>query len=87
MALKKPITLKTNFGDEVVFYDPYIRVENISGNKNKLIANVYFYKKIDDIVVNTKAYSFKPDLNNNNFIAQAYEYLKTLPEFEGATDC
>lgn len=23
----------------------------------------------------------------NNPIAQAYKYLKTLPEFEGATDC
>jgi hypothetical protein len=32
-------------------------------------------------------YSFAPDLNGKNFIAQAYEHLKTLPEFAGATDC
>ena len=27
------------------------------------------------------------DLNGDNPIKQAYEYLKTLPEFTGATDC
>lgn len=27
------------------------------------------------------------DLVGDNPIAQAYEYLKTLPEFEGCTDC
>jgi hypothetical protein len=30
---------------------------------------------------------FFPSLEGNNFIAQAYEHLKTLPEFEGAEDC
>lgn len=32
-------------------------------------------------------YSFVPDLRGPNFIEQGYEYLKTLPEFEGCEDC
>jgi hypothetical protein len=26
-------------------------------------------------------------MDSGNFIAQTYAYLKTLPEFAGATDC
>jgi hypothetical protein len=87
MALKKQITLQSNFGDEVVFNDAYIRVDNIAGNKLQLLVDVSVYKKQNDIVVDRKNYLFTPDLNGNNFISQAYNYLKTLPEFEGATDC
>jgi hypothetical protein len=32
-------------------------------------------------------YKFAPNLDGANFIKQAYEHLKTLPEFSGATDC
>lgn len=35
----------------------------------------------------TKQYSFVPDMNGGNFIAQAYAALKREPEFAGATDC
>ena len=35
----------------------------------------------------TGFYSFTPNLDGQNFIAQAYNHLKTLPEFSGATDC
>jgi hypothetical protein len=33
-----------------------------------------------------KQYDFSVDLNGKNAIAQAYEHLKTLPEFAGAED-
>jgi hypothetical protein len=33
-------------------------------------------------------YRFQPDLESgDNYIKQAYEYLKTLPEFINAEDC
>ena len=32
-------------------------------------------------------FNFVPNLEGQNFIAQAYEHLKTLPEFAGAEDC
>jgi hypothetical protein len=40
-----------------------------------------------DSVFDSCVYNFVPSLEGANFIAQAYEYLKTLPEFKGATDC
>ena len=48
---------------------------------------VYVLKTKDGDVFETKRYGFFHDLNGKNFIAQAYNYLKTLPEFAGATDC
>ncbi len=87
MALKKQITLISNFEDAVVFTDAYIKVEKLDGNKNKIEATVLFYKKQNEKVVDSKFYSFAPILEGRNFIAQAYEHLKTLPEFAGATDC
>lgn len=32
-------------------------------------------------------FAFSYDINGENPIKQAYEYLKTLPEFSDATDC
>lgn len=87
MALKKSITLQSNFGDDVIFNDTYIKVEKLVGNKNQLGINVLFYKTKDGNIVDSKNFSFVPNLSGSNFIAQAYEHLKTLPEFAGATDC
>lgn len=87
MALKQNITLKTNFGDEVTFIDSYIKIEKLAGSKEKLGINVSFYKRQNEQIVDTKNYLFTPSLDGKNFISQAYEHLKTLPEFAGATDC
>lgn len=35
----------------------------------------------------TREFSFILDLEGGNNILQGYEYLKTLPEFEGCEDC
>jgi hypothetical protein len=87
MALKKQITLVTNFGDDVVFNDAYIKVENLMGNKSYIRMDVSIQKKVDEQIVDRKNFVFVPDLSGKNFIAQGYDYLKTLPEFAGATDC
>ena len=87
MALKKSISLKTNFGDTVVFPSAYIKVNNIIGNKNEMRADVVFFKEVDQMVVDNKSYFFSPNLNQSNFIAQAYNHLKTLEEFADAVDC
>lgn len=87
MALKKQITLKSNFGDDVFFNNAYIKVENLMGNKSQLRFDVSIYKKQNDQVIDHKNYLFTPDLSGKNFIAQAYDYLKTLPDFSDAVDC
>jgi hypothetical protein len=97
MALSKIITLEgksviyTSFssvenGTQKVSFLAYIKIAQINGNKNQIVADVHFtgdnakFNKLYTIPVSV-------ELGAGNFIAQAYEYLKTLPEFEGATDC
>ena len=87
MALGKQITLKSNFGDDVVFNNAYVKVKALTGNKLSMRIDVEIHKDAEGIVLDHRHYSFTPDLNGKNFIAQAYEHLKTLPEFAGATDC
>jgi len=87
MALEKPVTLRNNFGDDVTFSQAYIKVNQLTGDKHQIIIDVVIHKLRNQQIVNRKNYFFMPDLDGKNFITQAYEYLKTLPEFEGATDC
>lgn len=87
MALSKQITLTTNFGDEVVYRNTYIKIENLMGNKTQMRIDVSIYKRQNEQVVDRKNYLFTPDLNGKNFIAQAYDYIKEQPEFAGAADC
>lgn len=87
MAIKKQITLKTNFNDDVVFDNAYIKVASISGNKDLLSARVDFYKSQNAVLLQSVDYAFVPNLGGANFIAQAYAHLKTLEDFAGAVDC
>ena len=66
----------------------HIKIKAISGNKDNLVANVIFTKdSVEGEFVKVKDYCFTPSLDGKNFIAQAYDHLKTLPDFSGATDC
>lgn len=87
MALARQITLKSNFGDDVVFNSAYIKVKSLMGNKKSMRIDVEIHKAAEGVVIDYRNYSFAPNLDGKNFIAQAYEYLKTLPEFVGASDC
>ena len=87
MALSKTIKLMDNFNVEVTFQNCYIKVDSIVGNKSQLLATFSFYKQKDGEKIQQQMLQFEPDLSGSNFIAQAYSYAKTLPEFAGATDC
>jgi hypothetical protein len=87
MALKKQMIIKSNFGDDVIFNNAYIKVVALSGNKQLMRIEVGTHKDVNAPVVDRQQYYFAPDLDGKNFIAQAYEHLKTLPEFAGAIDC
>lgn len=96
MAIKKTITAPAvitkatifgAFGEEqtsVTISDVYIKVERVSGSKDRATADVSF--KADGFV-GGKSYQFVPDMLGDNFIKQAYKHLKSLPEFSGAEDC
>ena len=87
MALSKNLSLVDNFGEEVLLKDAYIKVDEIKGGKLGLIITVRSYKNDRSIVLQRQEFAFVPNIDGSNFIAQAYEHLKTLPEFAGATDC
>ena len=87
MALKKQMTADVQLVGQVQV-NAYVRVTHVAGTKDEITANAVFYKDNGDgEMFKAGAYTFKPSMDNGNFIKQAYEYLKTLPAFAGATDC
>jgi hypothetical protein len=87
MALKKDLKLVDNFGIEVTIPNVYIKIVRVDGAKENMSATVYCYKNQSSDCLKQSTHSFQPTLDGNNFIAQGYAHIKTLPEFAGATDC
>ena len=93
MALNKQISLNGNVNLEdngiggvasVSVSDlVYIKVTNVNASKENAIAHVLF---TSENITGERRYSFQVNLDGENFIRQAYEHLKTLPEFAGAAD-
>jgi hypothetical protein len=73
-------------GTQRVSFSAYIKVNLISGNKNQITADVLFAGETAQFI---KQYQVPVSVEHDavNFIAQVYEYLKTLPEFAGAENC
>ena len=94
MALKANVTIN-HLGQDVVFKDAYVRVYQVEANKPfapseiqpqppaNSRATVMFSKQIK-----VWHYMFNADLapGAKNPWEQAYDFLKSLPEFEGAVD-
>lgn len=87
MALTKTIQATNNFGESSTLVDAYIKVTRVIGNKELITATTEVLSNNQERFYYTEAYEFKPDMDGSNFIKQAYNYLKTLPEFANATDC
>lgn len=84
MAMKKSIQLPS--GIEV--QDCYIRVDSVTiSQKENCSITVNFYFDKTKVPVKQLSLGCKYEISGANPIAQAYEHLKTLPEFTGATDC
>jgi hypothetical protein len=84
MALSK--TIDSVYGFQAV--NAYHRVENLSlTSKEQIRFHVRSYLTIDKPFFAEQVLNAPYELDKTNPIKQAYEHLKTLPEFEGATDC
>lgn len=85
MALKKTVTTQQGF-DAI---DAYHRVEGVRLNgKTSISFQVRSYKDESDLPAFADvSYEAAYDLNGNNPISQAYNYIKTLPEFLESRDC
>lgn len=86
MAFKKSvIKTQAGFAGQLVAPDAYWRVDQIYGDKVEICAVINAY--IADVKVDAKKYIFKPSLNGDNFIKQAYDFIKQQSDFVGAEDC
>lgn len=64
----------------------YIKVETVNVSKEGLTANVTWRSSADAAPFKAKSYSVEYDINGVNPLAQAYNKLKAMSEFDGATD-
>ena len=85
MALKKQLVKTISGFDGQLSTEAYFRVSRLSGDKHNMSALVTGVASENQVYA--IEHLFVPDLNGKNFIAQAYDHLKTLPEFAGAIDC
>tara|TARA_R110000803_G_scaffold193857_2_gene256861 strand:+ start:169 stop:432 length:264 start_codon:yes stop_codon:yes gene_type:complete len=86
MALQKTVTLTSNFGEEQTFTNAYIKVARVSGTKTSVSAVVEIRKEVDGTLLHSESHVFDPSMNADNFIKQAYNHIKTLPDYSDATD-
>jgi len=82
MALKDSVTI-----NGVIISDCYIKVSTINGDKHKVMIDVHYKADSDSPPIYAYTFAYTPDLEGGNFIAQGYNYLKTLDQFQGAIDC
>lgn len=85
------ISKKINLTNGVILTQAYIKIISVSGNKHECRIDVGLFvseEYTDNKYVEIRGYSFTPNLDtaSDNFIKQGYDYLKTLPEYEGAID-
>jgi hypothetical protein len=84
MALKKSVT--TIYGFDLP--DAYHRVEGIQlVSKNMIKFQVRSFADKEKAHFSDSPYECVYDMSGQNPIKQAYEHLKTLPEFAGAENC
>jgi hypothetical protein len=85
MAIKK--NFETQFGFTLVW--AYHKVLSIKiENKTSMVFSIGIFVSAEkEIPAQTISYFCSYDLNGGNALMQAYEHLKTLPEFAGAADC
>ena len=81
MALKKSFDF-----NGVQVSNGYLKVAEFSGSKSGIGFALAYKVNAEHDAIKVERFNFVPTMDTN-FIAQAYEHLKTLPEFSGATDC
>lgn len=87
MAIQKTLNLIDSFGIQVEIKNAYIKVERVEVNKTFGKATVFIFLNKDKASIKTERFEYPVDLTGSNFIVQAYQYIKQLPEYAGAVDC
>lgn len=84
------IKYKSRFGLNVE--SAYMRVDQLFGNKSEMTAVFGLYATKETAEAGADAFDnyqfkFSPNLDGSNFIAQAYDGLKSTPDFANSQDC
>lgn len=84
MALQKTIELQNG----LIVQDAYNKVVNVGLiGKDRLRFDVTSHVASDKNAFSSKGYDCSYKLEGQNPIKQAYEFIKSLPEFAGSVDC
>ena len=81
MALSKTITFKG-----ITVTDAYLKVWQISGDKSQIKFGLGYFSTANSEMFDSKTFEMAYDIDGENSIRQAYEYLKSLPDFADAGD-
>jgi len=81
MALSKTTEVKG-----LTIQSAYHRVQKVAVTKDTLVFSVEVSADASSAPISMQALSCEYDLSGENAIKQAYEHLKTLPEFADAED-
>lgn len=84
MAIEKTIQKTIPAFEQTVEAKAYWKIDSLNGNKEGIDIKMNAY--VNGKQVDGTSSIFVPDLSGDNFIKQAYEHMKTLPEFADATD-
>jgi hypothetical protein len=88
MAIKKTIEKTAQgFQGKLFLENAYCKISKVEWSKQDTAVTVLIQESNSAAVLESRHFVFTPNLDNGNIIAQAYNHLKTLPEFAGATDC
>ena len=71
----------------VTVKDGYLKVAEFSGDKTGIGFSLAFKANAQENSLKHERFNFVPNLDGQNFIAQAYLHLKSLPEFQNSVDC
>lgn len=89
MAIIKKLMLESG----LVIEHAYIRVQGVNGNKNLASVSLEIFAsqslcELGKAPATHRSYTFTPleDETSPRWDKQAYEYIKTLPEYENAVD-
>jgi hypothetical protein len=82
MAIKNNVIYKG-----IPINNAYIRIWRYEGDKEKMHFEAGVHASKDAEMITSQGYRISLNLDGANPIKQAYEYLKSLPEFSDAVDC
>lgn len=89
MAIQINISAENNFGQISTLANCYCKVTKLIGDKVQLHIKMDVMNAEKNRVYREETFAFAPSVEDGakNFIAQAYDYIKSLPEYASAVNC